>query len=274
MLAGASLSFVSLRAADGNLNSEPPAAPKRRAATRPHILLEFRVGPQEKDFSELSRRGVTVLEYVPERRLLVSAPDERALDDLADVVAVPISPSAKISPLLAPRAGVETLSIAMPVVVAFHSDVAPADARALIAEQRLVTREHINLLPSEFLVEADWAEAAWLAQWDEVAYVYAASDELAAGQPVAACAGVATAYGPVGRMVPRVGEGWDGPGLGAATLGYYYGPLASRLPRAEVQREIGRALAEWSRHVEIGFVPGLPGAARTLSVSFRGSRAR
>ncbi|HWR54715.1 MAG TPA: matrixin family metalloprotease, partial [Bryobacteraceae bacterium] len=41
-----------------------------------------------------------------------------------------------------------------------------------------------------------------------------------------------------------------------------------RLARVEVQREIGRALAEWSRHVEIGFVPGLPGAARTLSFLF------
>ncbi|HWR50277.1 MAG TPA: hypothetical protein VN428_04170, partial [Bryobacteraceae bacterium] len=74
MLAGATLLFVSLRAADGNSNSEPPAAPKRRAATRPHILLEFRLGLQEKYFSELARRGVTVLEYVPEQRLVVSAP--------------------------------------------------------------------------------------------------------------------------------------------------------------------------------------------------------
>lgn len=268
MFAGASLLCISLPAADQSSSSAPFAAPKRRAGTRPHILVEFRLGLQEKVFSELARRGVTVLEYVPERRLLVSAPDHGALEGLADATAVPISPASKISPLLAPPAGVETLSIAMPVVVAFHRDVPAADARALIAEQRLMMREHMDLLPNEFLVEADFAQAAAMAQWDEVAYVYAASDELAAGRPVAACAGAATAYGPVGLMVPRVGEGWDGPGLGSARLGYYYGPLASRLSRVDVQREIGRALAEWSRHIDVGFVPGASGSPRTLSFLF------
>ncbi len=248
--------------------------PKRLAATRPHVLVQFGRQPQIDDFQELTARGATVLEYAPENGLIVSVPEARALDGMNIISARPLAPGEKVSGLVAAASGVRAAEASAPgtYVVSFHHDIQPSDARALVALSGLGVRENLDLLPTDLLVEGAAADVASLAAWDEVANIYAASDELAERRPVHACSGAATVFGPVARMMATVGEGWDGPGLGSARLGYFLGPLASGLPRAAVQEEISRALAEWSRHVDVGFVPvGRPDLPRTLGFLF-GSR--
>jgi hypothetical protein len=147
--------------------------------------------------------------------------------------------------------------------------VEPAEARAIIAEHGLTVHENLDLLPRELMVEATPAEAAALALWDEVAHVYAASDDLAARRPVHSCGGALTAFGPVSAMAARIGDGWDGPGLGRARLGFYLGHLGSRLTRSAVEGEISRALAEWSRRIDVDFAPAPhPALPRTLAIDF------
>lgn len=224
---------------------------------------------------ELARRGATVTDYVPDSGLVVSADQATSFDglDLAQVAF--LHPGDKISPLLAdspaPPGDAAPVSAWPPaaLIVEFHRDVDANDARALIRDNGLEIREHLGLLPNHLLVEGTAADAARLADWDEVAYVFPASGELLGGLPVLACGGPMTLYGPVGQAVERVGEGWDGPGQGAAQLGYFLGTLASRLPRLEAQVEILRALAEWSKAVRVTFAPVAGAAApRTVAILF------
>ncbi len=215
-----------------------------------------------------------VLEYVPETSLLVSVPDERVLEGFDAAVADRLRAGEKVSPLLAsgaPGGGRLAAEAIRPAafIVAFHRDVPAGEARSLIADYDLRVQEHLDLLPNELLIQGATQDAKLLAEWDEVAYVYPASEELALGRGVHACAGAVTAYGPVGHMTARIGEGWDGAGRGAAQLGFYLGTLAAGLPRVEVQAELFRAMAEWSRHVRVDFAAAAaPGLPRTLAFLF------
>ncbi|MCP5113040.1 MAG: matrixin family metalloprotease, partial [bacterium] len=141
-------------------------------------------------------------------------------------------------------------------LVEFHPDVLSADARSIALQESLRIHDNPDLRWDQLLVEGDLARAHSLAGWDEVAYVFPASAELRGGFPTIACAGALTGYGPVGQYVATVGPGWDGAGLGAASLSYSLEELTTQLPRHEVEHEIRRALDEWARYVDVSFVAG------------------
>jgi hypothetical protein len=154
-------------------------------------------------------------------------------------------------------------------LVEFHPDVEDQEARALAQEHLLEIREHPDLLPNQLLVAGAPERVIRLAEWDEVAYIYPASEELIEGTRVQACAGAITSYGLVGQYVARMGEGWDGPGQNAADLGYFFENLTRRLPEAQVQSELLRALREWAIYVKLTFTPAADRAApRTLNFLF------
>jgi hypothetical protein len=76
-------------------------------------------------------------------------------------------------------------------------------------------------------------------------------------------------YGLAGQITALYGDGWDGPGKGAAQLGYFLGPLASALPRVAVQTEILRAWAEWAKSAAVTFSPASDAnQSRTIAVLF------
>lgn len=267
--------------------------PQRLAGTRPHFLVRFREKPTTEQAGELIRRGATVLDYIPETTLVVSVPDRAALDGLDALTVRPLVAGEKISALVpvldtraraaaraaagetagagaqdAPRYGAQAAQ-PMAFVVTFHRDVQASEARGLAYSHGFAVKENPSMLPHDLLLEGSPSQAVRLAAWDEVAFIYAASDDLAANRPVYACGGAQTILGPVAQMIASAGDGWDGPGQGPARLGYFLGPLASRLPRAAVQHEIQRALAEWSRHVNVEFVPAAQAAeAHTLAFMF------
>jgi len=250
------------------------AQPKHLAGARLHFLVRFESRPGERLLVELMRRGVAVLDYIPETSIVVSAPDESALEGLHALSVRPLTAAEKISALvpvgdLHSRSAVTAGGQTMPFVVTFHRDVPQASARELAASEGLAIRENPLLLRNDLLLEGTPSQAASLAAWDEVEFVYAASDDLAAGRRVYACSGAQTTYGPVAQMISAVGDGWDGPGRGSVKLGYFLGALASGLPRPAVQHEIERALAEWSRYVDVDFFPAAqPALPRTLAFMY------
>lgn len=84
-----------------------------------------------------------------------------------------------------------------------------------------------------------------------------------------ACGGPLTQYGPVGQYVSQIGDGWDGPGKHSATLAYVFEKLTTKLPAETLKAAFERALAEWSRAVQIEFHPETDAhAPRTLNVLF------
>ena len=191
-----------------------PVLSKRRAAGRRHLILQFREAPQASQKEELLRRGVIILGAVPESGLMVSIPDEVSVEDLNLQWAGALPPTDKISPLLPIAALLQEASTHF--LVEFHADVDAGEASAMVLEHNVELVEHPDLLANERLVKGPLARVMRLAEWDEVAYIFPASEDLIEGRHVVACAGGQTEDGLIGQYIAKVGEGWDGPGQNAA----------------------------------------------------------
>jgi hypothetical protein len=246
---------------------------KRNSPGRIHLLVLFREVPGAAQIESLRQRGVAVVSYVPDTGLIVSAPDSFVFEDFEVVEAAPLRPARKLSPAIYPPQAGEPAEMALLApeffLVEAHGDVEPEQVRALAGEEGFEVFEHPVLLPHHALVRGPAARLAALARWDEVAYVFPASWELVLGLPLAACAGAVTAQGPVGQPAASVGEGWDGAGLGSATLGYFFERLTAKLPPDATRSEILRAMQEWTRYAAISFFPSAAAAApRSLNVLF------
>jgi hypothetical protein len=226
---------------------------------RGHVLLQFENQPSAETLAELKRRGVSVLSDVPENGLLVSLEGRVAVHDLGVRFAAPIAPRDKISPITASGFS----------LIEFHSDVDLNDARGILLNMGIELRENPDLNPHHLLVQADLSNLAELAKHDEVAYIFPASDALVNGVPTRACAGALTTNGPAAQSIPTFGIGWDGPGLGAATLSYVFSKMSGKLDESAEQTEILRAMAEWSKAVKITWHPGSSATApQTVNILF------
>jgi hypothetical protein len=238
---------------------------KRKNASRSHLVLQFEQPPEPELLAELGRRGVGVVGYVPDNGLVVSAPDGARLDDLGLARIAAFSPGDKISAMAAALGGEE----AGHYVVEFHADVDPDQARQVATESGLRIREHPDLLRHQLLVAAMPHQLFALAEWDEVAYIFPASADLAEGRPVVACAGAVTPFAALGQYVALVGKGWSADANGSVTLQYHLDRLSAKLPADQTGAEIVRALNEWARHARLSFVPGSSAtASRTINVLF------
>ena len=76
-----------------------------------------------------------------------------------------------------------------------------------MGERKLQIIDRANMSPTQLLVDGSLDDIGRLAEWDEVAYIFPASPELANGDDVSACAGALTVLGPVAQYV-LVGPGW------------------------------------------------------------------
>ena len=257
----------------GDVETDPAASVTEIASPLPgragHLLLHFPRHPTAAMVSELRRDGVQVLGDVPDNGLLVKVAQPTAVAALGVNYAAPISPRNKISPLIAssiaPLLGKRAIrgrgaQVQSYFIVEFHSDTDMNRARGTLLNMGLIPLDNPDLNPSHlmFHVGAKRAPAALaaLAQLDEVAYVFPASRELILNIPARYYAGALTTNGPAGQSIPTYGNGWDGPGLGAATVVYVFSRMTAQLGSAAAQTEIRRAMAEWSRVAAISWQPG------------------
>jgi hypothetical protein len=238
-----------------------------RAFLRGHLLLQFGGSVSPDIVAELKRRGIAVLQDVPENGLLVSVDRRVFLRDLGVRYAARIHPADKVSPLIG-SSDPDTASGLF--LVEFHPDVDLDFARGLVLNSGVELRGNPDLHPHHLMIRADdSSRLSALAMLDEVAYIFPASDNLAKGVPTRACAGAITLNGTTGQFIRTYGDGWDGPGQGAATLTYVYSQMARQLGAVAAQAEIQRAMAEWSKVVKIQWKPGTdPNGTRTVRILF------
>jgi hypothetical protein len=235
-------------------------------ASNSHLVIEFAGRPDAAQIGELRARGVQVLAHVPDHGVLVAVRGAVDLSGMGIVAAGPLPAAVKISPLLEPGAA--------EMVVEFHPDVNLNEARGLVLALGFSLQENPDLGAQRLLLRrqartrgADSLRA--LAARDEVAYIFPASAELVRGIPVAPCASAVTELGMLGQYIATVGEGWDGPGRGAAALNYVWGAPTSKLPASQVWAEVQRAMQEWSKVAAIRWSPGVSATApRTIHVLF------
>jgi hypothetical protein len=231
-----------LRLKELNLKA-PEAALRTRTPNRRHEVIQFAQRAGAGELAQLRQRGITILSYVPDFAYVVSLREGETLEGIKLERRHRLGPEEKISAEWSSQAA----------VVEFYSDVEPSDARAIATAAGLRLVENPDLLPNHLLIRGTREQIRDLASWDEVSYVFPASADLEHGTPVRVCAGAVTNQGPVGQAIPLVGDGWDGPGLGAANLKYAFELVTAQQPPDAVEAEIVRAFSEWAKYAQITF---------------------
>jgi len=246
---------------------------RRLAPARLHLVVQFQDFPTETaDFEalldDLGRRDVRVLRYLPDNALLVSANEDTNWSGFELTLVAPLQPDDKLSELFS-RDDPDRVETA---VLSLHDDVDLASARLIAEKSSLEIIDNPDLPANSLLLRGPTKALREAAAWDEVYYVFPASEELQAGIPQVACMGGANAVGNLtaaADLASSFGDGWDGPGLGSASLTYYFGPLTPTLPSADIKSEITRALATWSEVVKVQFTPAAtPSLRRSIEILF------
>ncbi len=226
-----------------------------------HLLIQFDRMPSAQHIAALTSRGVTVLADVPENGVLVSVAGPVRLGGLGVRYAAAIAASDKISALAAANSNGHLL-------VEFYPDVNLNDARAQLLNAGAQLSDNPDLGPHVLMIQtSDNSLVKNLAGLDAVSYIFPASDDLAQGVPVRPCVGALTTNGATSQSIPTYGNGWDGPGLGAATVFYFYSNVTSQLNPASAKAEIARAMAQWANVVKVTWAPGVsPTANQTVNI--------
>ncbi len=224
-----------------------------------HGLIQFEAGAMDSAAATLKAKGVRIEHFIPDYTVAALIPAGFNPQTVRGVRWVgSFGPLDKLD-----------ASAAQQAVVEFFPDTTPDNARAVIVAHggSIVPApslpDHVALA-----VFADVASASAIAREDCVAWVGQAPEGMTAGQSMYYCAGASTRMGPVPNYV-ATGDGWDGPGLGSASLTYSFRNFTSRLSAADQKAEIERALAEWARYAALSFTEtSQPGLARCLEIGF------
>jgi hypothetical protein len=180
-----------------------------------------------------------MLSRLPDGRVVASVRRQRGVNAVA--------PTSKIS------AAVRLEESASKYLIVFHSDIDRADAERILLSTGVERTENPDLLPSQLLVTATEAQLQALAEWDEVAYLFPASEELAQGKPLFGCIGPLTETGTIGQYVATIGQGWDGAGQGTVDLTYSLSQRSNYMPADWVASILERAAAKWGQHAAVRF---------------------
>jgi hypothetical protein len=248
------------------VRGEKARPPQAERFGRQRLLIQYSHAPGQEDLQLLNELGIETLGYVHENGLVVACDVCAPLANLDLLWTAPFEAADKISPMLTRISPGEMRA----VVVELHPDVDLNEGRRLMIDEGADLGDNPDLTSRHILVRIDVAQLWAIARRDEVAYIFPAMAALNEGAPVVACAGAWMATGLIaGQYTAKVGDGWDGPGLGPAVLGYFIENTGSQLPADQVVSEFHRALAEWSKVVRITFTPAArPTSLRTINVLF------
>ena len=237
-------------------------AVKQWRPERSHYLLQFPAPVGDDERAALAARGATIIAAVPDNAVMVVAGSDFSTDGLNLEYADRLRAPDKISPLVAAS------SSAGNFIVEFHSDVPRGEAVKLLREQGLKIVHHANLLPHHFLVSGAPQDVRNAADWDEVAYIFPASADLATGADVYPCPGSLTTAGSSASYV-TMGHGWSPDSTGKVNLQYAFGTLTPKVPDSITTAAITAALQAWTRYAPITFTRGTdPHSMRTIGILF------
>jgi len=222
---------------------------RRAAGGRAHYLVQFDGPPQDSDVSALKEHGAAILQYVHSNALLISLPAGASLNGAGVRWEGELQAEDKISPALSASSEPQW------ALIEFFADVDPGEAHALLAELGIEWKDNPDVATRQTLALLSPNDINRLAAADEVAYIFPASEDLVAGRRVIACASALTYQGSAGQFIAKMGDGWDGPGQGAADIGYFFSVMTPQLDSAAAQQEILRAFGEWARYAKLTFAP-------------------
>jgi hypothetical protein len=243
-----------------HLKSRPLSRPNIATRRGLHYVLQFSSYPGQDLRDELNRRGVRVLQYVPDNALMVSSAASADLSGIDILWSGSLEASDKISPALGDQ-------IAGAVLAVFHPDIELARAREIARSLGFDIIANNGLLPNQLVLAGPIDRLPALAAFDEISYLLPASPDLSAGVPVAGCSGAVTEAGAIGEYA-LVGKGWPKDASGKVALQYFIQSLTEKIEPSIARAEIERALKEWTRYAGVSLVPGVRGGPRTIDILF------
>ncbi|MEI6972434.1 MAG: matrixin family metalloprotease, partial [bacterium] len=250
---------IRLKSRTIDIDKEPVALSKVQAVAKgKHCLLAFSQPVDVTTRGMLKQAGILALGWVPDNAISAYVTSEVNWSAVPGLVwAGSLEPSDKISAGLIKVGDEEKW-----VVVDFFQDVPGERAIATIKAAGGKVRKHPNMGVGSYLVYGHSRMMSELSKADSVSCIFPASKALIAGEPVHFCPGAMTPLGPIANYVQN-GEGWDGPGLGTATLTYWF--VNGTPDLANEQTEVLRGMNVWTQYAGIAFSPA---AAAGQSRSF------
>ena len=229
-----------------------------------HFLVEMAQVPGREAIAEWNRRGIRIAGVIPPAAVILAVPDSADVGLPGVLWASRLGGADKISPLI----GTADAGVAGAYVAEFYPDVDMGLARQLALEEGLQIQDHPDLLPDQLVVLGTADLVSRLSAWDEVSYVFPASQDLLNGTHVLGCAGAVTDQGALGQYVDA-SPGWSAGTDGNVYLSYVFASLTPKLPVATVQSDIAAAFAEWAKYAPVVLTPGTnSAAARTIAILF------
>lgn len=248
-------------------------APAQPGLTHRHYLVQYAKGAERTIKSVLAQRGIQVLQAVPPNAVAVSAPLDASLEGLDGVrAAFALSPQDRLSqPAAEMVAQAPEANSPLPMFVEFFSDVTATEATATLSALGVHSGPQPLNLPGHVVlthVQANLVQS--VSEVETVAWIIPATEALMTKDQVFYCLGAETATGNVANYV--VGsDGWDGPGLGSASLTYHWDtvvgePINSTFPQADLKAQIVQALTTWSKYVQVSFSESAVNTTRCFNI--------
>lgn len=247
--------------------SEEPSGWRQPAyrvdVTRRHVMVEFDTNWNAQVLGALRARGIAVTSALGSRALMLGVSDRESLAGLGIRWTGQLRATDKLSREIGnPRIEADGF------VVEFHSDIVDADANQIIHLNGLTLVPTQRMLRNQRLVRGNKAALRRLARWDEVAYIFPASPDLADANAPRPCYGALLQGLMAGDYVTE-GSGWADRNAFGVPLQYVFTTLTTKVPASEVQTEILRAMHSWTAIANVQFTAGVNSAASsTVAIEF------
>jgi hypothetical protein len=210
-----------------------------------HLIVQFEAGKIDAGLAALRKRGIEVLQWVPNYAVSVKAPKGASLDGINEIRwAGPLRSSDKVSAYLGTQPG----SSSEHVVAELFPGADRKKVSAKLERLGIATISNPHLGDTALLLKATKEKLKVIAGMTDISYLFPASKDVIAGVPVRRCPGPMTEYGPLARFATN-GEGWDGQGQNAISLTYHFRNGTPDLANEETL--VVNALQTWSNFANI-----------------------
>lgn len=226
-----------------------PAPISAAQAPRHYVLAQF---TQVPSVAELNQLDLHAMHFVSAQTLLLSIPVEFGVNSLPNLRWTGnLEPSDRISTRASLQLDQASLDAPLTLLVEGFPD-AGSEFEAMLWNHGGTIEPHPSLPPHVKLVSAPKAVFSVFAKQNQVAWISQPDVVLLAKVPIIYCPGAVTPYGSVANFsAPSVG--WDGQGLGAASLQYYFGNDTDDIVGTAEHNAVERAFNEWARYAQLTF---------------------
>ncbi len=228
-------------------NPEDSIMLEGRSDTRQYVIIQFNELPALKSLTDADIRPV---HYIPQNAVMASVPSDFSLSEAPNARWMGrILDEEKLSDT-AQAALSESGSRASTLLVWAFPDVNTEDVENAILKAGGNVNIHPNFPGYIRLATGDRAMFEKLSANPLISWINTANEAVLKGEPVHFCAGPATIYGTVPDYVTN-GNGWDGAGLGSASLTYRF--VNGTPDITSEQTQVKNAINTWANYADLTF---------------------